>query len=520
MKPKLLKHLCLFLLLAFQQGRSVAQPDRSILESRPDLFTFFTPGNPGNPFNADMISKGVMQLDAGLSGTAFPIRTFRDDDKVCVCLTGHQVTAYNHDNRVVIRGKTIDLNTDVYMNLLGKDSLANGVHYTSFTGFSKSFIKSATVLEHFDYDLAGKDAALILVDKKDLPAEEFAMLGYSFENDYWDRPEYWYSIAHPHRYPQRIADSMTYMSDYNPDMVFFSTRKPYVLAEGGSGAPLMIRLNNTATPVKGIFSRIGGIPPYLLTFYAHIRDRYYSEKFYASTRITCTKIGVLEQAIRNHCWKKADSAAIAASSSYRETVLTDNKNNTNSYKQNSIVSAVATLMALAQYTEAINAVQHTTLHANVCDIGGFTLPTTYPGGSQPWAVAIAAKQINVGNDFNYTADGNSELQLATVVINAASSTARKTDDVTSTETNVNNRSNDRFKVYPNPSPEGIFHIALPAAGSFSAAIHSLDGKSVYRTNCTGNPFTLRLGNLARGSYVLNIYDALQNKIVFTTMIVY
>lgn len=528
MKSKWSKQVALLFFILVQINRATAQLLYPA-ESRPDIFTFFTPGlSATNPANSDMISKGVAFLstpNGDGDGTSFIIRTFRDDNKVCMCLTGHQIVDYTQ--RIDRSGNRIALvNSDIRMNYLGADSLNNGINYTSIRNFSKSYIRQATVLEVPASPHNTVDAALILVDQNNLPADEYAMLGYSFEDAYWDRPEYWYSIGHSHGYPQRIVDNATYTDQFanSPAYLTLLSPKPYAIAEGASGSPVMIRLNTVATPVKAILSEGTYDRAYTGSFYSHFNWGWWPRRFDFFTKFSATKISVLEQAIRKHCWKKNDSAAISTSQSYRQTILVDNRASSNPYQQNtSLTSAIPlTTPSVALFQESLPECRTSRLHANTCDMAGFVLPTTYPGDNQDWQVTVSAKQINVGNDFNYTASGNSELELSTVVFftnTAVSSAARRTEDIPSTANG--NKRDQRFNVYPNPSPDGIFNIILPVTGQFNVTVSTLDGKNVYQSNCTANPFQVSLANRARGSYVLNVYDAqLNNKVIFTELIIY
>jgi len=524
MKSKLRKQIAL-LFFVLIQVTAFAQPDH-LIESRPDIFTFFTPNRPNNPSNANEVSKGIVFLDNRYNnkGSAFLIRTFRDDDKVCMCMTGHQLRRFYGETRPPA-GQSIGILADLYMNYLGKDTLDDDEYTTDVTQFSKSFLSSATVLDFYDYDSQGADAALILVDKNQLPSEEYAMLGYSFDDDYWDRPEYWYTIGHPLSYPQRISDSLTYAGSWmgKPAMVELLHSKPYASAAGNSGSPVMIRLNTVAAPVKGIFARGRTGSRYSDTFRAS-RESGFEEDYRFSLRSGFTKINVLEQAIRQNCWKKSDSAAISTSQSYRQTVLVDNSTSTNPYNQNNSVSSAAdlTITSALLFLAQLSSLSKTRMHANICNIQGFTLPTTYPGTNKDWQVTVSAKQINTGNDFNYTASGNSELELSTVVLfsnTAASSTARHVGDANLAA--GDSIPDTRFSVYPNPSATGVFNILLPATGQYAVAIHSLDGKNIYQANCIANPLQVSLANRARGSYVLNVYDTQDDKkIVFTQLIIY
>lgn len=515
-----MKRANFFLLTLIVVSTAGAQPKEVPLQSLPEIFTYFTPGKPTNPAGADIASKSIMLLDGSTpsegNGSAFLIQTFRDDNKVCVCLSGHQVRSYLGESAPTLN-KSININRDIYLNYLGEDSIVNGEHYDRVTSFSKAFIGSATLLEYiYDRTLSTPnstypDAALLLIDKNQLPLDSFAMLGYNFQNTNWDATTY-YVIGHPLGYPQRISD-ITYQD--NKDLVLFTqSQEPYALAGGASGSPLLTRSSNVPGVVRGIYVRARTIWDIEGLNYKSGRPAYLTY----STAHSFTKITTLEQAIRNHCWKKNDSAYISTNGSYMQTTIVDNSAAINPYSQNFDLHATSDLTKTSAsiFSDAAIDMVHTRVNANICNISNFSLPATNPGSSKPWQITIAAKQANISENFSYTASDISSLELSTVLINAPISKAAKTQNSVEAPNVAAGTASQSFEVYPNPSAEGIFNLSMPTKGEFKVVVFSTNGQTVYQSDCRDNPFTIKLPNVATGTYLLKVYLKQSNTPVYQT----
>lgn len=510
-----MKRTIFFLLTLIVVSKTGAQPREVPLQSLPEIFTYFTPGKSTNPAGADIVSKSIILLDGNNPsegyGSAFLIKTFRDDNKVCVCLSGHQVSSFLGGSAPAL-GNNININHDIYLNYLGADSIANGEHYDRVTGFSKAFLGSATLLEYiYDRNLSTPnatypDAALLLIDKNQLPLDSFAMLGYDFQNTNWNATNY-YVIGHPLAYPQRISD-ITYQD--NKDLVLFTqSEEPNALAGGASGSPLLTRSNSVPGVVRGIYVRGRTSWDIEDLNYKSGRRAYLSY----STAQSFTKIMTLEQAIRNHCWKKNDSAHISTNGSYMQTTIVDNSAAINPYSQNFNLRAASDLTSTSSsiFSDAAIDLVHTRVNANVCEVSNFSLPTANPGSSKPWQITIAAKQANISENFSYTASGISSLEVSTVLINAPLSKAARKQNSMEAPTGAAAQS---FEVYPNPSAEGIFSLSMPANGQFKVIVCNTNGQTVYQSDCKNNPFTIKLPNVATGIYLLKVYLTESNTPVY------
>lgn len=521
---KSLQYAVLVLVLILASRSGIAQPTNVLDESRPDLFTFFNPLAANIPAGSATASKGVIFINSyneslnrftGTSGSAFLIWTNRDDNKICMCLTGHQIKELYPDSEPIVGG-TIRFNSNITTDYLGYDSLDGGVNYTAVKkGYATSFISTAQLVAYsFDPAAGGVDMAMLLINPSDLTSSNPSLLGYDFRN-VTSANEICYSLAYPLKYPQRILDSLRFVSS-NDNVVEMSTRLPYGGAPGASGAPLITSFGSVSGfgTVKGILARgVNDVP-----FPSRIRGR--SNTITASYALNSryTKMSLLEPAIRRHCWKKTDSAAISLNNLYKQTVTVDNKDRTASYSHDFRLNGVSNLTSVSAsvFSElSSDNLQLTRLNANLCNISGFTLPVNDPETNKPWLVTVAAKQIDVSG-FEYTASGQAEMNLASIMIDIASSTQRLAQSEVQSEQIFQNGD---FNLYPNPSPSGTFEVLSPATENFRIEVFTMDGRNVYRSRTNGAVTHLELSNLSRGHYVLAIYNN-QGKAVFKQVLIY
>ncbi|PZF71419.1 T9SS type A sorting domain-containing protein [Taibaiella soli] len=505
---------------------ATAQPTSAPISAQPSLFTYFTPLSPDMPEGSNMASKAIVLLNRGFpypemygnewlrgaDGTAFFIRTFLDNtsdaNKLCICMTGHQIANLFPDGTTPTIGSNLLLYTDIYMGYLGQaitDSRGNSINRT--TNFSKSYLASAKLLEYFK-EGTSKDIALLLVDKRDLPSAWIGTLGYDFDDDNssWIGNAF-YTLAHPHYYPQRLTNNET-VTNNATNFVQLSSSAPYAGGSVGSGAPLVISSATTGTTpiVKGVVS--GGVDNLWFNDLNGIR-------YYYGFNSNATKIKALEQAIRQNCWNKRDSFNISVGGLYRISAVKDNQSTTNAYSQNVSLNNASSLVgsATSAYTETTEDLEVTHLHGNICTIGDFTLPVNHPTSSKPWQVAIACKEIDVSTDFTYTASGESELNLSSVVIDAETSpSSRQTDSTVKLITTTNLETENRLSVYPNPSNTGVFNITVQLKGSntqqnYTLQMLSADGKIIYQTTGqSGMQHTVDIHQYATGFYFVTVRD--------------
>lgn len=517
-------------LLLYAIATQAQPPVNSLKESRTDLFTYFVPGGAAMPYGSELASKSIVHLNTGVplgaerpnatSGTAFLIRTFLEDtpdsNKVCMCRAGHHVTIV-FNPQTPVTGNMVPFNSLAYMDYLGDETVnASGQKLNRVTHFSKGYISTARLLAYRDAPFNG-DYALVLVDKRELPSLSFAELGYDFDNVAIWRNNTFYSLGHPWNYPLRIIDTIRL------DTLFTGTTRlsvvlPYVAASGSSGAPVLVRPKNPGDPIVSI-ALLSGLYFEQLDSFVDLSGQ---KRMYGFS-LQASKLNLMEQAIRTHCWNKRDSADISATGSYKRTVTISNINAGNAFNQNWSLSTTATLVRASTSlfpSDPGQSLKITRLNANICNFTGFLLPSIYPDENKSWQAIIAAKEINLSSDFSYEASGISELNLTTVVISAPmSSISKQLSGIAETQT-TGNEIGSLFTVYPNPSPDGLFYLQTPAGKSYRTEVLTLDGKTVYHSSCTGNPCQLQLSSVVRGSYLLTVYAVPGNEPVYKKIIIY
>lgn len=497
------------------------------IQSFPGYFTYYNPADPNNPPGSDTISKAIIfyvkpSPEYTSSGTMFLINTFRDDDTICACLAGHQMKAFFPNGKVT--PGPFSGNFYFAMNYLGKDSVANinGINYhlnSVIPGTAKGVATGGELVAYYaDEHLTGRepDISLILLDKRQLPLLSYATAGYDFDNTNWRAASY-YSINHPKNYPQRIQDHYTAFEEF-AHTVTINGDRPFCSASGSSGGPLIQRPSSADISgcVRGVASVAFEVPGNVLY------DRLAGVNFPFFYQTGFTKIGTIENAIKRHCWKNKDSNEIILNGLQRKSVLINNATNITPYKQNRTITQTSDVTANAETGPSRNDTKSSYLKANQCNLNGFTLTATYPGSTESWQVTIAVKETGLINEFSYTPVGRSELNLSTVIINdgPAGSLSRKADNALSVADKMTNTTASQFKIYPNPSPDGTFHIALPDTEPYSVAVYTIDGKKIYENNCTENPFSLQLPLIARGDCLLYLYSRESKAPAYQQIIVY
>lgn len=475
-------------------------------ESFPGYFTYYNAQSVNKPPGSDTASKAIIFYikDTGPStsgqGTMFLINTFRDDDTICACLTGHQVSAFFPDGNA--RPGPFGGPIPLLMNYQGKDSLAtiNGASYYLNQIISHSVgVAAGGELVTFNYDTSlprtAPDIALILLDKRQLPVPEYATLGYDFNNA--SSSGSYYSINHPLAYPQRLQDNFSSVWE-SPFRFEAETFLPFSIAHGSSGGPF---IKKETSSVSGLIAggnfNAGGA----------VRDRIRNLDVRYTPYVSVTRISTIEKEIRSRCWKNKDSAEIVSKGLDRKAMLINNAGNLAAYNLKRTITNSSGITAAAETGPAKRSKKSSYLKADRCDLSGFTLPAIYPGSEDSWLVTVAAKEINLNDEFNYTASGLSELNLGIVIINTGTtgSTARILDHAQSAPGDSANK-NALFKVYPNPAADGVFHIALPPTGQYNLVVYNMEGKEMYRSACDRNPYRLQLPAVSKGTYLLVIFN--------------
>ncbi|GAA4458579.1 T9SS type A sorting domain-containing protein [Rurimicrobium arvi] len=416
---------------------------------------------------------------------------------------------------------TIHFNTTIAMDYLGSNNTVNGTDYVRINNFPTSFLSTGLLVGYYDDQIAGKDAALVLIDRRRLPSVDFGALGYDFTQITAFTGWNYYNISHAWAYPQRLSDHGIYQnSSVNSVDVAFNL--PMGIGGGSSGSPVLniASANDINSSVKGIaYSILNAVFYPEVTAGGNLTNNAYS------TTVRFTRISALESAIRENCWKNSSRDEISRSGIYKQAVRVPNPKPALDINQ-TISTATDLLGSIAAFTETTtDGMKVTQLTANNCNIGSFTLPASYPASAtSPWQVVVTAKQVDVNPGFSYTASGSSELDL-TIVGNygTESATSRLADTAGSSATDATTAGQmPGFKVYPNPSPDGLFYLELPQSEQpvvYRGAIVSIDGKLLQQLTDmrSGGKVSFNLSQLPQGIYILKVQTS-EGAIVFTTKI--
>lgn len=516
-----LRRLARLCWICFPFAGSVYGQPFSYERSFPDIFTYFDPSSTRKPIGASMASDAVVAFQrfafniANGTGTGFLIRTFRSDNKVGLCLTGHQIQGIL--GRVPVEGEMIPFNQYIYMKYLGKDSVSQGKHYSRTTNYVQGYLDVGELKAYFLDDLTGEDIALVLVDKGKLPVVSYTELGYDF-SDVWEAAARYYTIGHPYYYPQCIADNLNRIAAhrvYGPTVASFwaTTDGPNAVAPGWSGGPLITRtFKASASPVaRGV-----------LTECANFKDEVFSpdgseNKPYCLISRYC-KINRIEPAIRQHCWRQSDSSQISASAIYKQSATVDNTAFATPYTENRVLNSLGSFLSssgalietLPYYGQkGVTNIMSFYLRGKFLKTLNFPIPNRYPFApyaNYEWVVSLVGEIVELGGGFSYTALDNSELNVAAVTTDSLSITTTAhsflsgkipTDDDEIVE-------GGNSTVYPNPSGDGIFYISIPPeAGQCRLTVHSSDGRRVFEAlDISSSPYRLDLSAFSKGAYVL------------------
>lgn len=519
-------HLLLLLLLIVSNVNG--QPSGVPKESFPDYFTYFDPGSADKPPGSDTARKAIFYYELpNSSGTFSLIYTDRTDDSICACMAGHQIAKFFPG--AVALGSFSKI-WDVYTDYLGADSTAtiNGTtyHLNKYFGFSKGVLTGGNLVAYY-YNPAvatASDIALVLIDKRQLPGNTLSTLGYDINRLNWTASDYYsvtsdyYSVSYPHSYPQRLQDEYEITVNGN-ELVWVLTSLPFSAAPGSSGAPLIKRPQTPAESwfMRGVMSTANYVDGEV------VHDRLLNENFKYSYEQGFTKIGMIADEIKRHCWKNQDATYIITNGLHMKPTVIDNAANMEPYSLKRTISSASGIKE-----SAINSplpekrILVSYLKADQCNMSGFTLPAIYPGDILDWQVIVAAKEINVNPGFDYKATDLSELALTTVAMNAraTSSTARMFENAAQPPLVTDQETATLFKVWPNPSPTGLFQISFPPTGHYRLVINNVEGKEIYRADCSGNLCSFQMPAGAFGTYFLQLYAAETNRVVYRQRIIY
>lgn len=501
-------------------------PNRSF----PDYFTYHKPTNPAMPSGSDTAGNStIFYLMTYLSGpttettrlgTMFLINTFRDDDTICACLTGHQMAGHFYPD-VPQAGASFNKNIELYFNFLGEDSLSmfNG-NQTSFNrtlSYSKSIITGGRLAGYYfnPNDIVGyPDIALVLIDKRQLLVNNIFTAPYTFANDAWTGGRL-YNLHHTAGYPRRIQDYLS-ISDNSGSQWKMFAQYPYGIGHGGSGSPLIQNNSLTALDwyVRGVVSHAH--------FADTLKDAFTNNDVMCGPYIGVTRINTMQQEIKQHCWKNKTEAEILTGKLHQKPIVIDNTANTT--LQNVTVSSAAAVASRSTYSGPLKKrILSSYMKAGQCVLNGFTLPTVYPGTTNGWNITIAAKEANL-TDFEYWAADTAELNIETVRLAGVSTISGYTQAKPAIGQPADGQSyTGQLNVYPNPSSNGQFTIEWPQTtdvAPYTIQVFSADGRLIYERSVPGgNNYKLDLSRFSSGTYLLVLKNSM-GKTIWSQPVVY
>jgi hypothetical protein len=516
----------------YAQGPTFPTPPSAAAGAYINHFKYYSPAATDMPAGAGLVSDALMLMSIPVQDfplaietqTAFIINSYREDNKVCVCASGHGVQQWNIGQHYA----------DIYTKYMGEYV---PVPAATLYGALSSSLKSTV---HFDLvakadDDASGDWAVLLVSPDELPGG-YGQLPYVFNNLLYPNTPAgkYYSMHHAWAMPQRVSDSLSYATGMFRQ---FSTSSPFVTLDahparvnpGGmgastSGAPIM---NSYLLPpaVVGIYrgTRFGltpqvvvpqsEVPPYDLQRFNYPDNFKYSNSAVAFTKFSAP---ALMAAIKKHCWATKDSAAIENDTRYKTGVRQANTQQVNEFGTSRTVTSQSGLATAADQSYGESNPGAALLKAS-------TLIISCPLATSATLQQISglAKEVVLNSGFEYTATDSYWLDMNIVVSEPGSSTISRPVPINISR-NRDTLKAENFVVYPNPSGDGVFYISFPgSAAGGHLTLSSMEGKQIYKGNMGNtNPYKLELSSLSKGTYVLNIYHPKTGEILFNKLIVY
>lgn len=467
-----------------------------------------TTGN-NMPANAVKAAKGVVGIEdfkylpAGNGrGTGVLIRTNRADKRICLITVAHVLK-----NSLSV-GKRIPL--EIYFKYFGIDDngrskTISGIHTT---------IPDAELVA-YQYGAVGDvfaDYAILLIDRRHIPVKAISTAAYDLNHIPASTRRY-YLLGHPYGMPMRIADNLSYTVSNAGRMNLMGTGNNTTGA-GGSGGPLFVAITGASDAVVGLLrgsdEDIVKIPDNELVGNDKTQDIGYFRS------VGCMRLGYFADEIRLFAQQSAVTAQ-STSDCCQEAEEVDNTANWNAFGLNAFATNLDALTPLSSQEYAEEHQGTKLVRARSLTMNFEYQPSA---ATQNLVTYCLAAQTNLENGFQFMAP-NTEFSIFSVVPEPAATVAGTSRKESSKARNDSVEDHTTvFAVYPNPSPDGMFNISLPATGQFRVAVHSLDGRKICEAVCAQKPFHLVLPAVARGNYVLHVYNAGNNTLVYKKLITY
>jgi len=533
--------LSLLTLMMLSQNLSVKgqEPAGVLKGSYTNYYKYYTPApGSGMPAGSDIVSRGVVLLTdqenedndpERFAGSAFIINTFRNDDTLCVCTAGHVAKAVMNDGYEFLGSPPYTTyRFNMYMDYIGQENPLIPRLNQTLTAYKTPVPIGARVVKVVTNARGSgdqPDIALFLIDRRQLPAvANYATLGYELSTFYGKPIGSFYQIGYPFAMPQRIttnAKTLQNETSFENMLGVFPVNPPVGSGPGASGSPFVIqtlpdgRVSNTGT-VAGVYCSGSTEPGTAIPEDAGVAI-VYADELYG------TELSVIANDIKTHCWKSKTETELMQSGAYKTSVIVNNSNNIQPFSQSQTLSQASDLTNIAapnSYT--VNTTYNTTpvtatyLKAAICKIGSLSFPTV-SSANKPWQINIAAKEIIVTpssttTGFSYNATNGAELNLASVLVEPSSSSARLlSQDNPLLPDSSTTKSEGVYAIRPNPSTTGRFSVDLPTGANDADKIYEIQisalgsGKTIKKESVhVGGVYEIDLSAYAKGAYIITI----------------
>jgi len=460
-------------------------------------FKYYTPGITIVPDEIQNATSGVVAFESRIfdpvtnmlynrSATGFFITTFRDDNKLCFCTAKHNLftgSAASPGTHFIRNG---------YWKYFGRPTPSGNPYFTAEKNQVLSGYKSALFAELVS-DIP-EDVVLLLVDRESIPLQSYATLGYDFAATLPDTGRL-LSLGHPQSMTMRIADSLVYDPGNNDPQYAFSnaggigfalkSNGNNNLSIGSSGSPALAKSGNesrvVALQVQSNLNHQVGDDDYTERDLANKYPLLYGDRHRA------IKIKLLEDAIKQHCWKNRTQQDIISSGDYKKTIMI---NNTaflgDHFSETQTVAGTAGVVATRNAT-------YTTTHPGNSMVTGQSVTISGsidPGSSNSLQqIYVLAPRIDLVHTFDYTAGGTNVLELDPVVLektlSAAARTASTVSETPLTALSSSSASSLDVTAFPNPIVAGIVSVrvntGIPGLSSvYTLQLFAPDGKTVFQ----------------------------------------
>jgi len=476
----------------------------------------------GMPANAAKSAKGVVAIQAsaysglthGGNGTAYFIRTSRSDGKICMVTAAHVIASMKPNPQV--NDKVI---IEMFFKYYGTDD--NGRAKT-ISGIHTVIPDAKLVAYQWD---EAKDFAILLIDKKQLPARVITTLGYDL--NFIPSSNYsFYALGHWKGSPLRIADSLVYNGIFN-GRLGLENKNSYT-GPGFSGGPMFcVRPGNNDIVVAMSNHTVEG----------QVREIPKSELVGKDQKVTYhlgslyLPLSSFGDEIRRYAQTNISSLTTSGEDPYLTAQEIDNTANWNAFKVDVSASNLTGLNNVSSTAYATENPNSKLVRARNLAMNFNYLASV---ATQNLVTNCLVSQGNLENGFSFGADNNTEFSIFAIIPEpdrlvsasqhqADSSTQRQPANKFENAAGINPVIDPL--IYPNPSNTGEFTIELRGktavvAQTYTLRVFSQDGKMIFQGPVSDDrPNTLDIHQQARGTYVAIIVDG-AGKILFRGTIIY